>query len=67
MISSVEELETRIAFQEQAIYELSTEVNRQQAEIHELQQRLQTLEQQLRTLAPSLVAEANDETPPPHY
>jgi len=61
------ELETRIAFQEQAIQELSDVVARQQAEIDRLSRANETLRLQLLELAPSLVAGRDEETPPPHY
>lgn len=61
------ELETRIAFQEQAIQELSDVVARQQAGIDRLSQLCETLRLQLLELAPSLVAGRDEETPPPHY
>ena len=61
------ELETRVAFQEQTIQELNEVVTRQQAEIDRLAQGYETLKLQLLELAPSLVADSGEETPPPHY
>jgi SlyX protein len=61
------ELETRLAFQEQTIQELNEVVTRQQAEIDRLSQGYETLKLQLLELAPSLVADRAEETPPPHY
>ena len=61
------ELETRVAFQEQTIQELNEVVTRQQAEIERLSQGYETLKLQLLELAPSLVANRDEETPPPHY
>ncbi len=61
------ELETRVAFQEQAIQELNDVVTRQQAEIDRLAQGYETLKRQLLELAPSLVADPAEERPPPHY
>jgi SlyX protein len=61
------ELETRVAFQEQTIQELNEVVTRQQAEIDRLSQGYETLKLQLLELAPSLVADPAEETPPPHY
>ena len=61
------ELETRVAFQEQTIQELNEVVTRQQGEIDRLSQGYETLKLQLLELAPSLVADRAEETPPPHY
>ncbi len=61
------DLETRIAFLEDAQQQLSDMVARQEKEIARLLNRVKILEEQLRQAAPSLVADAADETPPPHY
>ena len=61
------ELETRIAFQEQTIQELNQVVTSQQGEIDRLASEVERLKVQLLTLAPSLVAGRDEETPPPHY
>jgi SlyX protein len=50
------ELETRVAFQEHTLQELSDVVTRQQAEIEHLLQGYEMLKRQLVELAPSLVA-----------
>jgi SlyX protein len=60
------ELETRFAFQEQALQELSDTAARQQAEIDRLGRLLKEIQDRLRGLAPP-VAERSEETPPPHY
>ncbi|MES9869834.1 MAG: SlyX family protein [Sedimenticola sp.] len=61
------DLQTRVAFQDDAIQELTLTVTRQQNQISELQTALQQLRQQLKNLTPSQVASADEETPPPHY
>lgn len=60
------DLETRIAFLEDAQQQLSDVMARQENEIALLLQRVATLEQQLRQAVPSLVANSDNE-PPPHY
>ena len=60
------ELETRVAFQEHALQELSDVATRQQAEIERLKSLLQQTQDRLRGVAPP-VADASEETPPPHY
>ena len=61
------DLETRIAFLEDAQQQLSDVIARQEKEIMRLLHRVSELEEQLRQAAPSLIADAADETPPPHY
>ena len=60
------ELETRFAFQEQALQELSDTVARQQAEIDRLSRLLKEIQERLRGIAPP-IADRSEETPPPHY
>ena len=60
------DLETRIAFLEDAQQQLSDVMARQENEIALLLQRVATLEQQLRQAVPSLVSNSDNE-PPPHY
>ena len=61
------DLETRIAFLEDAQQQLSDVMARQEKEIERLVNRIADLEAQLRAVAPSLVADSVEETPPPHY
>ena len=60
------ELETRLAFQEHTLQEMSDTVARQQAEIDRLARALKETQERLRGISPS-IAERTDETPPPHY
>lgn len=61
------DLESRFAFQEQAIQELSDVVARQQREIDTLVRELEMLREYVRNITPSMVASEAEETPPPHY
>lgn len=61
------ELETKAAFQDETIETLNAVVTRLQSTVDRLALKLAALETQLRTVAPSLVADRADETPPPHY
>ncbi|MES9935826.1 MAG: SlyX family protein [Sedimenticola sp.] len=61
------DLQTRVAFQDDAIQELTLTVTRQQNQISELQTALLQLRQQVKNLTPSQVASPDEETPPPHY
>jgi SlyX protein len=60
------ELETRFAFQEQALQEMSEVVARQQTEIGRLAMMLKETQERLRGISPP-VAEPFEESPPPHY
>ena len=61
------ELETRLAFQEDALQALNTVVVRQQREIAEFTRQIETLKTQLRAVATASEADRTDEAPPPHY
>lgn len=61
------ELETRLAFQEQASHELNNQVVHQRAQIEALVRDIQALKDRLRAAAPSPVGPLEDEKPPPHY
>jgi SlyX protein len=60
------DLETRLAFQEHALQEMSDVVARQQAEIDRLTRALGETQDLLRRTS-SPVGERSDEPPPPHY
>ncbi|MES1927172.1 SlyX family protein [Salinisphaera sp. T31B1] len=63
---SLESLETRIAYQDDAIEQLSDTLYRQTMAIERLEQRCQALENRLQALAEA--GEGSDEdAPPPHY
>jgi len=67
MEQRLEELETRIAYQEVAIEELTSTTLAQQQTIEGLQAQLDYLKSLLKDLTPSAVAPMSEETPPPHY
>lgn len=60
------DLETRLAFFEDAQQQLSDVIARQEQEIAALRARIGALETQLREAMPSAVTDAGDERPP-HY
>lgn len=60
------DIESRIAFFEDAQQQLSGVIARQEKELERLARRVQHLEEQLREVLPSLVADIGNE-PPPHY
>jgi len=67
MDDRIVDLETRLAFQEDAIQQLSDVVAEQQCEIDRLLRDLRVMQAQLRQAMPADVALQAEETPPPHY
>lgn len=59
-------IESRIAFFEDAQQQMSDVIVRQEKELEQLTQRVHELEKQLRELIPLLGTDAGNE-PPPHY
>jgi SlyX protein len=59
-------IESRIAFFEDAQQQMSDVIVRQEKELERLTQRVHDLEKQLRELVPLLGADTGNE-PPPHY
>jgi SlyX protein len=60
------ELETRLAFQERTLQELSDTVARQQTEIDRLTRVLKETQERLRGISQP-IEEQSKEPPPPHY
>ncbi|MGL4751837.1 MAG: SlyX family protein [Aeromonadaceae bacterium] len=60
-------LETRVAFQEHALEQMSEELAQQQRVIEKLRHQVDLLIQKVRENAGSPVASQAEETPPPHY
>lgn len=67
MNEQLTDLQTRLAFQEDSIEELTRTVARQAQEMNELRHELEGLQRQLRALTPSNIASEAEEKPPPHY
>lgn len=61
------ELETRIAFQEETIHQLSEELIRQCRDMDALRMEIEILKDRVRGLATTNIASQSEETPPPHY
>ncbi|HDZ56256.1 MAG TPA: SlyX family protein [Pseudomonas xinjiangensis] len=63
----VNELEARLAFQDDTIQALNEAVGRQELELERLRRALQLLATRQADLAASMPGEAADDQPPPHY
>lgn len=63
----VTELENIVAFQDDTIKQLNDVIAKQQRQIDQLASDLSELKQQFKVIMPAMVANANEETPPPHY
>ena len=61
------ELETKVAFQEDTIGKLNDIITEHQREIYRLTRELEAIRTKLIALAPSLLANLDEEAPPPHY
>lgn len=61
------ELETRVAFQDEALLTMSDEIARQQRDIERLQLQLAALARRQEDLAGQVGEPLGDEPPPPHY
>lgn len=65
--SDIEELQIKIAFQEDTINHLNQIVTQQQFEIEKITQQLNAVIEKLRDITPSENRFAHEEPPPPHY
>lgn len=63
----IEDLEMRLMHQEASLENLTSSLLAMEHLVAEQNEKIRELERQLRTLTPSLVADASEETPPPHY
>lgn len=61
------ELETRVAFQDDALMTMSDEIARQQRDIERLQLQLAALARRQEDMAGQVGEPMGDEPPPPHY
>ena len=67
MENRLEDIETRIAYQEASIDELTAAMLAQQKTIEAMQAQLDYFKSVLKDLNPSAVAPMSEETAPPHY
>ena len=67
MNETIEDLQTRIAYQEDSIEQLNQTIIRQQAEIDLLKGEIQRLKGMIEDVADSLADNTVPDAPPPHY
>lgn len=63
----IEDLETKMAFQELSVEELNQEVIKLNQLVARQQQQILSMLNKLHDMEPSNMASAAEETPPPHY
>lgn len=67
LLHRLEQLETRLAFQDDTIEQLNQEITAQGNEIVRLKTQLSLMVKKFKELQPSQLASQAEETPPPHY
>ena len=67
MSDRITDLEIQLTHQQQHVEELNELVYQQQQQIAALTSELRQIKEQLQIVLPSLIKEAEKETPPPHY
>lgn len=67
MESRLNDLETRVAFQDDLLEALNTIVAQQQQQLDLMQREIRLLYEQIRTLSPSDIAGNSEQERPPHY
>lgn len=67
MLKRMDELETRLAFQDELINTLSDQVAQQELDIRKLWEAKQHLKKQLSEISPSNIKPEHEDSPPPHY
>ena len=65
--NKIAELESKLAFQEITIADLSHELAAHQAKIERMHEQLKIMFMQMQDMKGSNIARQEDETPPPHY
>lgn len=67
LVARVDELETRLAFQDDTIQALNDALATQQFELDRLRRSLELVAKRQADLAAQIPGDAGEEAPPPHY
>jgi SlyX protein len=65
--SRIDDLEYKVAFQEETIDTLNNALSEQQLQLSKMQEQMQFIVGKLRSMSSSNMADESEETPPPHY
>lgn len=65
--NNIEELQMKLAFQDDVIEKLNQALVEQQHQIHELQYQMKHVVGKVKSLSVSNMASEDEEAPPPHY
>lgn len=66
-LARIEELETKVAFQEHTIDALNDALTAQQHRFDDMAFRLKHIMDRVKSIEPSNIARQSEEAPPPHY
>lgn len=66
-MEAIEELQTKVSFQEHTIDTLNEALTDQQYQIEKLQVQMRFVMDKVKGFEPSNIAKLSEETPPPHY
>ena len=64
---AIEELQTKLAFQEHTIEALNDALSSQQRQLEKMEFQLKHVIDKVKGMEPSNIAKMSEETPPPHY
>ncbi|MDP5030387.1 MAG: SlyX family protein [Paraglaciecola sp.] len=67
IIDDIEQLQMKVAFQEDTIESLNKALIAQQKQLEDLQFSFKQMANKVRSIEPSNMAEEHEESPPPHY
>ncbi|CAH0534545.1 Protein SlyX [Vibrio stylophorae] len=67
LLTRIDELECKLAFQDQLIDDLNQAITAQQAQLEKMRVQMQFMVGKVKAMSPSQIASERDETPPPHY
>lgn len=65
--SKIDDLEYKVAYQEQTIDALNDALTQQQLQLSKIQEQMRFMVGKLKSMTSSNLADASEETPPPHY